>query len=392
MTPIRLWPWRVLVLASLVGLLVDFDGSALYLALPSIAREFRAPVAQLSAAFSILALGNALALPIGALADHRGRRPVLAISVAGFAAGNLASGLAPNLFAFAAARLVAVCFAAATLSLAITLVVEAAPADRRSLLVNAISLGAGAGAGVTAVLNPLFAPQWRYLYLLGSLGFGLALAVWFLLPESRVWTQSRELEPAPPTLLLQPHWRGRLGIYTTSYALAWVAYFPGGVFGALFASQDLRFSPVLISAVLFTAAPLAVVGQLTGGLVGDRYGRRLPGAGFAVLTALFAGFTFAGPAAAFWGGNVLWAFFDGCAVPILGAWISELFPTRARATAQTAGVVAAAIGGVAGLQLLGLASPHYGLGPTLVGLSGAALAGALLLSLLPETRGSKLPD
>lgn len=391
MTSWRQWPWRVLVIAGLVGLLVDFDGSVLYLALPAIASDFRAPVAELSQAFSILALGNALSLPLGALADRRGRKPALAITVAGFAAGNVASGLAPSLLVFAGFRLAAVAFAAAAFTLALTLVVEAAPADRRSLLVNAISLGGGAGAGVTALIYPLLAPHWRYLYLLGGLGLLVAVVVLLWLPESRVWQESGHADH-PSRVLLRGPWRGRLAVFAAASALVWVAYYPGGVFGALFASRSLGFRPLLISAVLVSAAPLTVLGYVAGGWIGDRHGRRLPGGGFSALSAIFAGVTFSGGAAAFWGGNLAWAFFDGCASPVIAAWVSELFPTRARATAQTAGVVAAAIGGIAGLQLLGLGSPRYGLGPTLVGLSLAALAGALLLLLLPETRGTKLPD
>src|SRR5260221_8545524 len=59
---LRAWPWRVLVLASLVGMLVDFDGTVLYLALPAIAADFHAPVAELTQAASVLAAGSVLAL------------------------------------------------------------------------------------------------------------------------------------------------------------------------------------------------------------------------------------------------------------------------------------------------------------------------------------------
>jgi hypothetical protein len=78
-------------------------------------------------------------------------------------------------------------------------------------------------------------------------------------------------------------------------------------------------------------------------------------------------------------------------VPVLGAWYGELFPTRARATSESAGAVAAALGGALGFQVVGLLQPSLGLGGSLVAAAGGALAGAAMLVLLPETGGKPLP-
>jgi hypothetical protein len=83
---------------------------------------------------------------------------------------------------------------------------------------------------------------------------------------------------------------------------------------------------------------------------------------------------------------------DGAASPITSAWFGELFPTRARATAQAVGTVAAALGGIVGLQLVGRIEPALGLGASIVLVSLAALVGALVLLALPETGGRPLPD
>jgi predicted MFS family arabinose efflux permease len=388
---LRAWPWRVLILAALVGVMVDFDGTVIYLALPAIAADFRAPIGQLTAAASVLALGSVLALPLAALADRRGRRLTLVLVTAGFAVGNLLSGLAPSLLWLAAARLLAVCFASAALGLALTIVIEASPARHRSLLVTAVSFGGGAGAGVAAVLYPLLAPHWRYLYLLGGCGILLAAALWRWLPESEVWAEASRAHN-PPGLLLRPEWRGRLAIIALSGFLSLIAFQPGGFFGALFASRQLHFSPFLISAVLFISAPLAVPGYLLGGWLSDRQGRRVPGTVFWALAAVFAAVTYSGLPAAYWAGNATWTFMDGAASPIVGAWFGELFPTRARATAQAVGAVASALGGIVGLQLVGRLEPGLGLGPAIVLLSAAAFLGALVLLALPETGGKPLPE
>jgi MFS family permease len=94
----------------------------------------------------------------------------------------------------------------------------------------------------------------------------------------------------------------------------------------------------------------------------------------------------------FYVGNVLWSAFASASTPVFGAWTAELFPTRARATAEATSGVAAAIGGIAGLQLVGLLSPSTGLGPSIELCGIAAIAGAFLLLLLPETKQAPLPD
>jgi MFS family permease len=388
---VRAWPWRVLVLAALVGVMVDFDGTVLYLALPAISADFHAPIGQLTQAASVLAIGSILALPLGALADRRGRRLTLVLVTFGFSIADVLSGLAPSLLWLAAARLLAVCFASAGVGLALTIVIEASPARHRSLLVTAISFGGGAGAGVTAVLYPLLAPHWRYLYLLGGGGILLALALWRWLPESQVWELTAH-QPKPAGLLLRPEWQGRLAIIVLSGFLSSIAFEPGGFFGGFFATRQLHFPPFWVSAVLFTSAPLAVPGYLLGGWLSDRFGRRIPGSAFWALASVFAAVTYSGVPAAYWAGNATWTFMDGAASPITSAWFGELFPTRARATASAVGAVAAAMGGIVGLQLVGRMEPGFGLGPSIVLVSVAAFIGALVLLVLPETSGRPLPE
>lgn len=380
----------ILLFAVLVAGLVEFDGTVLFLALPAVARDFNSPVGQLVNAASLLALGSVIGLPLASLTDRLGRRWGLAVTSAGLGAGNLLSASAGSLVQLALARLVAVTFASVAISLAIVIVAEEAPAVRRSLFVAGLSLGAGAGAGLTSILYPLLAPNWRYLYLIGGVGLALAAAIWRWLPEGDTWTAA---EPAtnPLGLLLAPQWRWRLAVLAASAALGYVGYEPGGLFGAFFASRMLLLSPATISLVLIAASPFMIAGYLAGGWLSDRRGRRLPGVALSLASALMSGLTFAGTTAAYWLGELTWTLLAGAAQPILGAWFAELFPTRARVTSQALSTVAAALGGIAGLQLVGRLEPAHGLGPALVLLAIGPVLGALLLGLLPETRGKPLP-
>jgi SHS family lactate transporter-like MFS transporter len=383
--------WLVLGLAGLATLLAAFDSSVLVLALPAISAEFHAGVPALANVGSVLALGSLGALPLGMLADRLGRRRMLAVAVFGFSLANLLSGLAPSLAVLALTRLLAVCFETLAAGVATALVVEELPAAARGMSVAAITVAAGGGTGLTVLLYPLLAPRWRALYLLGGLGVLGGLLLWARLPESETWRASRH-EGVPLAVLWKPPWRRRLLLVGVAGALGALLLQPASLLVFLFGSQSLHLDPLAISAVVFVSGVVSVPAFLVGGRLSDAYGRRLLGAGLVALTALAVAATFAGGLAAFWVGNVVWSVIASAAVPILGAWFGELFPTRARATSEAVNALAGALGGIAGLQLVGLLEPRLGFGGSILAVAAGAIAGAALLLALPETRGDPLPD
>jgi MFS family permease len=385
---------RVLVLGGFSLFLSAFAGSVLLLALPAVARDFGAGVVQLAQVGALLGLGAIAGLPLSSLADRIGRRPLIALGVAGFSAADLASAFVTGLPALAVARVVAVCFESVVGSVATVLVVEEMPENRRALAVSAVTLAGGMGVGLTTVLYPIVAPNWRLLYLAGSLGLPLALLIWRYLPESSTW---HSLPPGGSValrfrLLAAPPWRARLALLAIASGAGALLFAPAGLFFALFGSRVLGMSPVAISVVVVVAGAAGAGGYVAGGWLGDRLGRRWLAAGLGVATALFAGFAFADGLPGFWLGNVTWSLLASAASPILGAWIAELFPTRARATAVAVATVAASLGGIVGLELVGWLDPALGLGRALLVMAAGAAVGAALLALLPETRGRPLPD
>ena len=135
-----------------------------------------------------------------------------------------------------------------------------------------------------------------------------------------------------------------------------------------------------------------VIAYVAGGWLGDRFGRRGPGVGLTAGYVAFAAVGFVTGPFGFIAGNLLWSGFASAATPVMGAWAGELYPTRARATAEATGGVAGAIGGIAGLQAVGWLSRSVGLGEAIALVGIAALLGAAVLVLLPETKGQPLPD
>ena len=382
---------RTLIWAGLAVVLTAFDGSVLVLALPAIAADFHARTPALSNLGSVLAVGSLGALPLAALADRFGRRRLIAVGVAGFSLANFASGLAPSLEALAVLRLIAVCFEALVGGVATALVVEEAPVTRRGQAVSVLALLAGLGTGITVIAYPLLAPHWRWLFLAGGVGVFVAPVIWVRLPEGRKWL-GVQVTGSALRLLLQPPWRRRVAVIAAMGALLAILLEPAGLLFTVFASDVLHLSPVEISVLIAVSGIAGAAFYVVGGFLTDRYGRRGPAFVLTLATTLAASLSFATATVGFYIGNVLWSAFASASTPVFGAWTAELFPTRARATAEATSGVAAAVGSVAGLQAVGLLSPWTGLGRAIELCGVAAIAGAFLLLMLPETKQAPLPD
>jgi MFS family permease len=371
--------------------LTAFDGSVLVLALPAIAADFHAQTPALTNLGSVLAVGSLGALPLAALADRFGRRRLIAVGVAGFSLANFASGLAPSLEGLAVLRFIAVCFEALVGGVATALVVEEAPVTRRGQAVSVLALLAGLGTGITVIAYPLLAPHWRWLFLAGGVGVFVAPVIWVRLPEGRKWL-GVQVTGSALRLLLQPPWRRRVAVIAAMGALLAILLEPAGLLFTVFASDVLHLSPVAISVLIAVSGIVGAAFYVVGGFLTDRYGRRGPAFLLSLATTLAASLSFATASVGFYVGNVLWSAFASASTPVFGAWTAELFPTRARATAEATSGVAAAVGSVAGLQVVGLLSPTTGLGRAIELCGVAAIAGAFLLLMLPETKQAPLPD
>jgi MFS family permease len=349
---------RTLLWAGLAVVLTAFDGSVLVLALPAISRDFNANTPALSDLGSVLALGSLGALPLSTLADRFGRRRLIAAGVLGFSAANFASAFAPSLAVLAILRLVAVCFEILVGSVATALIVEEAPVGRRGQAVSVLALLSGLGAGITVVAYPVLAPHWRWLFLAGGVGVLLAPLIWLRLPEGSTWMGVR-VSASALRLLFSAPWLRRILVFAAVSALLSVLLEPAGLFYTLFASSSLHLTPAGISTLIVVSGAAGATAYLAGGFLTDRF---------------------------------LWSLFASASTPVFGAWSAELFPTRARATAEATTAVAAAAGSIAGLQVVGLFAQQAGLGKAIAWSGLAAVAGALLLFGLPETKQAPLPD
>ncbi len=377
--------------AAIALVITAFEGSALVIALPAVATEFHASTPALSDLLSVLAIGTLGALPLSTLADKFGRKRLIAVGVAGSSLANLASGFAPSIAILAFFKLFAVCFEVLVAGVITALIVEEAPAEHRGAAVSVLALLSGIGIFIVVVAYPLVAPHWRWLFYAGGVGVLVAPFIWWLLPESKAW-QRVEVTGSALRILMQRPWRRRMLILSTMTGLLAILLDPAGLLYTVYASFVLHWSTVAISILVVVSGIAAAVSYLAGGYLTDRFGRRGPAVALTVSTAAATSLSFATGSIGFFVGNVLWSAFASAGTPVFGAWSGELFPTRARATAEAVIAVIAALGGIVGLQAVALLSGTTGLGGAIQLGGVAAVAGALLLFLLPETKQQPLPE
>jgi len=377
--------------AAIALVITAFEGSALVIALPAVATEFHASTPALSDLLSVLAIGTLGALPLSTLADKYGRKRLIAVGVAGSSLANLASGFAPSIAILAFFKLFAVCFEVLVAGVITALIVEEAPAEHRGAAVSVLALLSGIGIFIVVVAYPLVAPHWRWLFYAGGVGVLVAPFIWWLLPESKAW-QRVEVTGSALRILMQRPWRRRMLILSTMTGLLAILLDPAGLLYTVYASFVLHWSTVAISILVVVSGIAAAVSYLAGGYLTDRFGRRGPAVALTVSTAAATSLSFATGSIGFFVGNVLWSAFASAGTPVFGAWSGELFPTRARATAEAVIAVIAALGGIVGLQAVALLSGTTGLGGAIQLGGVAAVAGALLLFLLPETKQQPLPE
>ena len=198
---------RWVLLATVLGsAVVMLDGTVVNVALPAIGRDLRAGIDGLQWTVSgyLLTLASLILLG-GALGDRFGRRRVFVIGVIWFASASLVCGLAPNLTALVAARLLQG-IGGALLTPGSLAILQASFADDD----RAPAIGAWSGlGGIATAVGPLLggylvqALSWRLIFLLN---LPLAAAVVFVavrhVPESSDPDSAREVDVAGALLAI----------------------------------------------------------------------------------------------------------------------------------------------------------------------------------------------
>lgn len=168
----------ILLASTLASFLTPFMGSAMNLALPDIARDFKLSAVTLGWTVTSYLLATAVFLvPIGKLADRVGRRKVFISGIMLFLAGTLLSGLAFSGVSLIIFRLVQGLGGAMIFATSVALLTASFPSGRRGQVLGINTAATYTGLSLGPVAGGFLVQQfgWRSIFIVSLLPGLLAL-------------------------------------------------------------------------------------------------------------------------------------------------------------------------------------------------------------------------
>ncbi len=397
--------WYVLAAGQMGWALDAFDVLLYAFCLTSIMKEWgHAPSAAGFMVTVTLFASSFGGIIFGAVADRIGRKKALMLTVLVFSLCSGLSGLAQNLVQLAIARTLLGLGMGGEWASGALLVSETWPAQHRGKAVGLMQGGWAIGYILAAIAAATVLPAfgWRAMFFVGILPALFTVWIRTKVKESEVWVaekRKRTDERRPAGSFLQIFGPGLLR-YTLASTLisSFVMFAYWGLFSWMpgFLSSPVAKGGAGLSAV---RAPIWVIPMMVGaffgyvsfGFIADKLGRRPTFAAYlfvsAVLVVIFghvrnpAVLMIMGPFVGFFGSGYFSAF---------GAFVSELFPTRARGSAvgftYNTGRMVSAIAPT----VIGYFAGRYGVGGALTITAIAFVLGGFSIFLVPETRGAVL--
>jgi putative MFS transporter len=393
--------WFLLVVLGVADFFQGYDSFVVTAALPQIRHTFGLTQSSASLWFSIPILGAIPAVWFSRRADVHGRRCVLSFSIVGFTLFTAATAVAPTIAAFVSLQFFAYLFLTVEGAIAWTMVAEELPADSRGFGFGWLAMLTALGSGLASIFyGGIFVPlhlSWRWLYVIALPPLATLTFVRRRLPESKRFTAaeaSGRLATRWHEILKPPIRKWLLLVCIT--ALLGALATQAGVFTIDFLQEDRHIGPTVANFILVGAGALAIPFLVGSGVLSDRYGRKLIGCTFGVISVV-GGLWF------FLWAHGAWPLFASLLLvfvgqfgswPTLGAFGSELFPTAHRALAGAWSNVARVAGQSISFILGGVLITVTGHLSTAAVILGVGPLAALLIIWIafPETKGRELEE
>jgi MFS transporter, AAHS family, benzoate transport protein len=341
-------------------LLDGFDLVVLGAVIPTLLEDGHLGLTAGSATFAAtitlvgVAIGAALS---GPLADRHGRRITLLISIAVFSAATAALPTAGSIAMFDAYRLIAGLGLGACMPTALTLMAEHMPASRRAFASTITMTGYHAGAVITSLIALQFVPNWQPLfYLGGAAGLCLLPVIWFKLPESQAYLETRSAPDRIPmrNLVQRRFLRITVGVWAGSFMGLLLVYGLNTWLPKLMRDAGYSMSTSLTLLLVLNAG--AIVGLIIAGTVADRRGTKptvvvwfVAAAVLLALLSVRVSSSLALNAIVFVTGVFVFS-----AQVLVYAYVTQAYPADVRATALGLTAAVGRLGAIFGPTLTGL--------------------------------------
>jgi MFS family permease len=345
---------------------------------------------------AIVRLGIVICLPLVALADRHGRRPMM-IAMAWAAPLVSALGAIAPSYSFLVATQAVGRPLGLTLDILIAVVaIEEMPRDGRAYATGILAVLSGIGGGIAVASLPLAdisLTSWRYIYVIGLVWLIIAYALMKWLPESE-----RFIRHTPKTKMRAAYiadaLRGNLGRICSVVFLTNVYIATASIFQNRYLKEERGYTAAQVALFTIITSSPATFGLIIGGRVADERGRRILGATLVPIGAFLLALSFSTSGATMWLVAIAGGLAFGISYPALAVYRGELFPTRTRSLAGGIIMTSALLGGIIGLVGGGwFLDANGSYGQVMMWLViGPVIASAIVWFRYPETAHRELDD
>ncbi|KYF85780.1 MFS transporter [Sorangium sp. So ce388] len=401
-TPFTPYQRRLFWFLSVASFFEGYDFLALTQILPNFGAEMGLAARHEGLLVGVINSGTMIAYLLVRKADEWGRRRVLTVTIAGYTLFSVLTGFAPNVYVFAVCQLLARIFLIGEWAVSTVYAAEEYPSDRRGMVIGVIQAFSSLGSIVCAGIVPLLLSTpygWRSVYFVGGIPLVIMAVARRGLRETARFEQAaaaRELTGAQPfTRIWRSPYRGRMLQLALIWGLTYVCTQNAVTFWKTFALRERGFSDAEVGASITFAAVVSMPLIFASGKLLDVVGRRRGAVILYVLAAAGALGAYSLGSRAGLTAALVFAIFGASGVlPVLNAYMTELFPTHLRGDALAwSNNLLGRIGYILSPVAVGFAAEEIGWGQAVSATAIFPIAAlALILWLLPETRGKELEE
>jgi MFS family permease len=384
--------WRALFAAQLGWMLDAMDFLLFTFALLPIQKEFGLSKQEVTLPIVAALIASAIGgIAFGRIADRIGRVRAMTISILLYSGATAGMATSHALWQLVAWRILVGLGMGGEWSCGSVLVAETWPAKHRAKAMGIMQAGWAIGALIAAGLSALVLERfgWRVLFLIGAAPAVLAFFIRRTVEEPQVWREQQRT-PSRWSEMFAAEYRRRtlLATLLASSVTSWLPAF----LATPIAEGGAGLTVTKSAAWLIVLQVGAFFGYISFGWIADRIGRRPAFTLFmiaaAIVVPLFA-FGARSPLTLLTLGPLVGYFAHGY-FSLFGAMLAELFPTRIRASAQGFCYNTGRLASAAAPYAIGAAAAKHGLGFSIAADAIFFALGAVLIWLLPETKGTDL--
>ena len=392
---------RVLGILACIQVIDGYLGSVITQTITFAADEFDHSSSAQGITLAAIRVGILISLGVLVIADKKGRRNVLLLTLIISVLTTALGSLSPNFWFLGGTQLIARGLTTGMGILIGVIAAEELPKGSRAYGVSMLSLSAALGAGISVWVLPiadLNQKGWRIVYLVPLIFLPALMKISKNLPESLRYKANSKIVQSETSNMQSRRDKGSF-INKRLLLLAAVGFLlltfaaPASQFQNDFLREHRGYSASGITTYwLLTSTPAGIAIFLAGRFA-DTHGRKkiatsgvLGGTVFIVLSYYFSGVLM-------WTSHLFGAVLGSLTVA-LGVYGPELFSTNQRARSNGIIVAFSVLGSATGLLLVGYMTDlfdNYGHAFAIVS-AGPLLAAILIISKFPETARVELED